>query len=93
MIEILKYLLLNIINISNATIIIVNVAYYCPYQEYWFTLNSHTSCNFIFSQTSTSFHFISLDASTHQPEVTKDGVFHRVGMSVGAGFEDVTHQC
>jgi hypothetical protein len=37
--------------------------------------------------------FTSLDASTHQPEVTKDGVFHRVGMSLGAGFEDVTDQC
>jgi hypothetical protein len=37
--------------------------------------------------------FISLVASTQQPEVTKDGVFHRVGMSVGAAFEDVTDQC
>jgi hypothetical protein len=30
--------------------------------------------------------FISLDVSTHQPEVTKDGVFHRVDMSLGAGL-------
>ncbi len=27
---------------------------------------------------------------TQQPEVTKDGVFHSMGMSVGLGFEDVT---
>jgi hypothetical protein len=77
MIEILKYLL-NIINIPNATIIIVNVAYYTVHIKNTGSPSTHIYPAILFFLKHQP-NFISLDASTHQPEVTKDGGFPQGG--------------